>query len=251
MRMTKIILPAALALVGSGCSNNTATDGATMHDMAMAMDMAMAKMDMAVQPMPDMAMPPAAPTLGTQIDRMGRPTINVAVTNPFGLNKFNGNYETTDATRDRYNQDSDPTNWVANWVQDIAATLAIYDGADTICGNQVGACASLTGCTNQTPDMTRYIALAGLLADDKVYLDTTKATCRAYLAVETAAVLAGGAERGGRTPLFNVVHETYTAAVTGVAGFMGNDTYAITDGVAADGDGTVSLTTFPFLGDPN
>jgi hypothetical protein len=248
MTMTKLIgfvLPFALA--AAGCGDSTTTDmGGGNKDLSM-----MKQPDMTMQQMqPDMVVTtPPAPKVGTQIERMGRPTINVAVTNPFGVNNKG---ESVDVTRDKYNADSNIAMWQATWTPYLAATLAIYDGADTMCGNQAGACAMLTGCPqNSTPDATRYLALAGVLADDQVYLDTTKATCGAYLAVETAALGAANNECGGRTPLFNVVHETYTLAVTGVSGIKGNDQYAITDGTTGNKEAPASLTAFPFLGDPN
>lgn len=212
--------------------------------------------DMAVTPMPDiamapadMAMPPAAPKLGAQIERMGRPTINVAATNPFDLDlsAANAAAKTRDGARDAYNQDGDPTKWAANWAGVLGINLAVYDGADTVCGNQLLADANKM-------DRTRYAPLAGVLADDKLYLDTGKMSCGLYLAVEGNAVGLTNSECGGRTPLHQVVHETYTALTVGAAGVaQGAMTgkFPITDGVDKDADGTASLTDFPFLTDPN
>ena len=65
----------SVAALISGCNGNGMSGGGT--DMAMnppGMDLAMAAMD------------PVKPALATtQIERMGRATINVAVTNPFNL----------------------------------------------------------------------------------------------------------------------------------------------------------------------
>ncbi len=109
---------------------------------------------------------PAVPEIGAQIDRLGRGTINVAVTDPFNITQLG-----QDATRDAYNADSKESDWAANWTADLEAMLAIYDGADGTCGNQLLADMSKT-------DKTRYAALAGVLADDRLYLDTSKTTCR-------------------------------------------------------------------------
>jgi len=195
----------------------------------------------------DMAMVPAAPTLGAQIDRMGRPTINVAVTNPFDLDLHALNAAATgrDATRDAYNQDSDPASWGAHWSGVLAANLAIYDGADTVCGNQLLADKNIA-----TP--ARYAPLGGVLADDRLYLDTAQTTCGFYLAVEANAALKLGLQDcGGRTPNESVVDETYTFATVGITGLKQDGSFAITDGPTANAEGKPSLTTFPFLNDPN
>jgi hypothetical protein len=130
-----------------------------------------------------------------------------------------------------------------------------------------GACLADTDCPTDNscdqkkcvPDKdaggkNRYAMLSTVLADDRQYLDTRQSTCGLYLSVELQAVKAGlGAnDCGGRIPTFDVVDLTYTAATVGSAGFLGNGTFAVTDGVAKDGDnGAVSLTTFPFLPGPN
>ena len=183
---------------------------------------------------------PDAPIVGAQIDRLGRGTINVAVTDPFNITNVG-----QDATRDAYNADSNEAEWATNWTADLEAMLAIYDGADGTCGNQLLADMTKT-------DKTRYATLAGVLADDRLYLDTGKTTCTTYLGVELNAVGVANSDCGGRTPNEQVVHVMYTAATVGAAGFMSDGSFAVTDGVAADGDGTAaSLTAFPFLTAPN
>jgi len=184
--------------------------------------------------------PPAPPSVGAQIDRLGRGTINVAVTDPFDITTMG-----QDKTRDAYNADADEASWGAHWVADLETILAIYDGADGTCGNQLLADMSKT-------DKTRYATLATVLADDRLYLDTGKTTCTTYLGVELNAVGVANSDCGGRTPNEQVVHVMYTAATVGAAGFMSNGSFAVTDGVQADGDGTsASLTAFPFLAAPN
>ena len=212
---TRILI--ALPLLAFGCgATNTTPDGGTI---------------------------PKAPALGAQMDRMGRPTINVAVTDPFDLD---GKRDTAGGVRDTYNADADPSKWVANWQPSIAATLAVYDGADGTCGNQLGAAAAAGGVVPKD----RYAVLAGALADDRLWVDTTQTTCSLYLAMEANALLSLGAKDcGGRTPLEDVVDETYTAAAVGPTGFMANGTFAVTDGVPSDADSTASLSVFPFLGD--
>jgi hypothetical protein len=185
-------------------------------------------------------MTPPAPTVGAQIDRLGRGAINVAVTDPFNITQMG-----QDATRDAYNADSNEAGWVAAWVPDLEAMLAIYDGADGTCGNQFLA-------DTTKVDKSRYATFATVLADDRLYLDTSKTTCSLYLGVELNAVGVANSDCGGRTPNEQVVHETYTAATVGAAGFKSDGSFAVTDGVQADGDGaTASLTAFPFLAAPN
>lgn len=49
---------------------------------------------------------PAMPsTSGALMDRMGRPAVNTALTNPFDLYKPQGTAETDSVTKDRYNKD--------------------------------------------------------------------------------------------------------------------------------------------------
>lgn len=209
---------------------------------------------------PDMAteMEPVKPAMNTtQIERMGRGTINVAVTNPFDLDYSavqGGNG--VNATRDMHSKDGNQAGWAAKWTPIIATTLGIYDGVDRVCGNQFGACSMAAGCASaSTPMPGRYNTLAGVLADDQLYVDTTKSDCSFYLAVEAALLQVPGANMfcGGRTPLVDVVDVMYTAATVGAAGFPATPTagFAIHDGVTKDNETTDSLTTFPFLSDPN
>jgi len=222
------VIPALFAL---GCDDATTTN--TNPDLITTggnVDIAMG---------PDMAMAPAAPALGDQLERMGRPTINVAVTNPFNLKESVG---MQDATRDAYNKDSDPSKWVANWKNDIRTNLAIYDGADTVCGNQAGA-------DMAKMDPTRYDTLATVLADDRLFVDTTGKTCNLYLGVELAVLGVANMDCGGRTPNYDVVDFTYTAATVGAAPIL-MGMFPVNDGIPKDPDGTANLTTFPFLDNP-
>ena len=179
---------------------------------------------------------PSPPTLGRQIDRMGRAGVNTALTDPFdtvlGM--------TSDQVKDAYNASTDPTTWASTWSAKIAVNLAILDGLDGVCGNQL-----LAGGT-ATPG--RYNALAGILADDELYVNTANGTCSigGYLAVEAnAAGVAGTAtDCGGRTPVQNSIDRTYSVLVAGALS-------GVTNGVTVDVDGNANATTFPFLGSPN
>lgn len=237
-------LAAAVAL-GAGCGDDNTSN--TMDMSSGSGDMTMTVTD------------PAKPAMATtQVERMGRGTINVAVTNPFDLDYTTvGGGNSRDATRKKHSEDGNEAGWVATWKPIIAKTLAIYDGADQTCGNQFGACGAYAGCAaTATPTATRYDALAGVLADDRLYINTSKTNCGFYLGVEAAYLQVPGTADfcGGRTPLVDVVDVMYTAATVGAGGFptMASPKFAITDGVDKELEQTPdSLTDFPFLGAPN
>jgi hypothetical protein len=180
---------------------------------------------------------PVVPVLGKQIDRMGRPGINTALTNPFALPLGPLMNMTSDQTKDAYNQGTganDPTQWATTYAPEIAINLAIYDGLDGTCGNQVGFSAAMN-----------YTTLAGALADDELYVNTASTTCKQYLGVELAALsMVAPTDCGGRTPLENTIDVTYSALVTGMAS-------GVTNGITSSADGNANTTTFPFLGAPN
>lgn len=179
---------------------------------------------------------PAAPTLGSQIDRIGRPAINTAISDPFDA----------DATaqgdlKDQYNSDATPSDWAATWTPHFASSLAILDGLDTNCGNQAFAAAAL-------PDggvpADRYSTLAGVLANDRLWLNTASSSCTVYLAVEANATgLIPNSDCGGRAPTYDVVDESYSILALGAPG-------GLTDGVDQSGHAAVSNADFPFLAAP-
>jgi len=171
---------------------------------------------------------PPVPTLGTQIDRMGRSGINTAVTDPFFADAT-----AHGQTTDQYNGLA-PAQW-ASFAPRIAANLAILDSLDTVCGNQL-----LAG-----PDAApgRYDTLAGVLADDQLYLNTASGTCTQYLAVEANAVGIANSDCGGRTLFYDTIDTSYSVLAAGVLSGVG-------DGIPTDADGNRSATAFPFLGTP-
>ncbi len=151
---------------------------------------------------------PAAPKLGVQIDRMGRPAINTVGSKTFG----------TPAARDvaetAYNAASDPATWVAMFKPDIAASLAVLDALD----KPDNATPAMAGCGNQVavPAATKHAAgaydfLAGVLADDRLWVKlTAKGGCGLYLAVEANALMVTNDFCGGRTPTDDVIDESYS-----------------------------------------
>jgi len=178
---------------------------------------------------------PAVPKLGTQVDRMGRPAINTALTDPFALTPSSPGL-TEDQTKDAYNSAPTAAATVTTFAPGIAANLAILDALDGTCGNQFGF--SLK---------SSYAPVAGVLADDQLYVNSGSSTCGQYLAVEAAAtgiIAAAAADCGGRTPLEDVIDTSYSTLAAGILSGVG-------DGISADGDGTSSLTAFPYLTAPN
>src|ERR1700690_2587035 len=140
----------------------------------------------------DSSSPGAPPTLGAQIDRMGRPAINTAITDP-----FDGDATAHGAKQDPYNAAPPATG--SPFEAQFEANLAILDGLDMTCGNQFAADITKT-------DATRYKALADVLTDDELYVDTSSGTCTTYLGVEANATgIIPNTDCGGRTLTEDVV----------------------------------------------
>jgi hypothetical protein len=173
---------------------------------------------------------PAVPTLGAMIDRQGRPAINPAL-----IRTFDANTTTASATKDNYNKAAQ-THW-STFSGDIATSLAILDGLDSHCGNQLLAGNAATA--------GRYNTLAGVLADDQLFVNTASTTCGQYLAVEANAVnVVPNNDCGGRAPSYDVIDTSYSVLAAGALSGVGDD-------INADGDGNIhSNTAFPFLGAP-
>ena len=180
---------------------------------------------------------PPPPTLGQQIDRMGRAGVNTALTDPFNTNAT----MTPDQVKDAYNASRDPSTWATAWAPTIAKNLAILDGLDRVCGNQLIAKPAPGGTV--PPD--RYMPLANVLADDQLYVNTNSGACTTYLAVEANATnVIPNNDCGGRTPLYNTIDVTYSLLAIGMPS-------GVTNGITSDVDGNANTTSFPFLGNPN
>ncbi|HEX2572889.1 MAG TPA: hypothetical protein VH877_25280 [Polyangia bacterium] len=176
--------------------------------------------------------PPAPPTLGEQIDRMGRPAVNTALTDPF--NFYNGGGR-KDQIQNAYNTQNDTSRWATDYAAEIAFNLGIFDSLDGTCGNQAGAGATATA--------GRYNTLAGVLAYDLLFLNTDSGTCTTYLGVELAALGVANQDCGGRTPSESVIDPTYSLLAVGA--YSG-----VTNGITSDATSPANNTTFPFLGAP-
>ena len=179
--------------------------------------------------------PPPPPVGAVQIDRMGRAGVNTALTNPFFRESVASEESRHEMISDDYNAANNPSQWVAQFSSRIASNLAILDGLDRVCGNQLLA--------GSTPVAGRYKALADILADDQLYVNTASGTCNQYLAVEANAIGILNPDCGGRTPLENTIDITYSVVAAGTL-------TGVTNGVTSDADGRASLTVFPFLDRP-
>jgi hypothetical protein len=167
---------------------------------------------------------------------MGRAGVNTALTNPFFDPSMANQQQMHEAAQDEYNGATNPAQWAGMFSAEIAANLAVLDGLDRACGNQLLA--------GNTAAAGRYDALANVLADDQLYVNTASGTCQQYLAVEANAVGISNADCGGRTPLEDTIDTTYSLLAAGALS-------GVSDGIDADHDGAASVTAFPFLDQPN
>ncbi len=173
--------------------------------------------------------PPEVPALAAvQVDRMGRAGVNTALVSPLKTAVPRG------VDRDAYN--AAPQAAWGTFQENIRASLAVYDGLDTTCGNQI-----LANTADTTP--ARYDGLANALTDDRVYLNSSSGTCTQYLGVELNATgLVVNNDCGGRTPNYDSIDVTYTALGSTLAAPLGDN---------VNSDNVVhSTVTFPFLADP-
>ena len=145
-----------------------------------------------------------------QIDRNGRPAINTALM---------GSVRDNPALKDAYNRATNPAMWDAVFRSEFEFSLTALDGLDGAAGNGV------TGLS--------IPALAGVLLDDRLIIDTRIPTCGQYLAVELGLTTACG----GRTLDADVIDVS-------LAGLVGP---GVSDNVAND---SVLLSNFPVMGVP-
>ena len=79
---------------------------------------------------------PAAPTLGMQIDRLGRPAVSTALDHVFDGSAA-GPSGSANAAKDEYNQNGAMGTW-GMYAPEFAKNLAILDALDTgVCGNHI------------------------------------------------------------------------------------------------------------------
>lgn len=184
-----------------------------------------------------------ATTLGVQIDREGRAAINTAVNKTFASDVNRGNAE------DSFNQ-TDNSSSVAEFSSEIASNLAIYDALvdDNNDGNACGDNAitnrvEVGSNTSLASGADRYSLIAGVLADDQLYINSAAGgNCNQYLAAEITVLGTDlSNDCGGRTPSMDVIETTYSVVAAGSPN-------GVNDGVTADD--VAASTSFPFLGVP-
>ncbi len=181
----------------------------------------------------------APPKLGFQIDRAGRPLINIVAHAAFLENIARG------IKQDSYNANDIMNSWPWDHKPDIVASLAVWDALDLPddadpkkagCGNQ-----PLASSDGDPLAGGAYDALATVLANDKIQLGGESGD-PAYLGVEATALgLSLPASTGGRTPPMDVVEATYSM-------LSGSGLTGLDDGVAAP-QGIVDAfkAGFPYL----
>lgn len=168
---------------------------------------------------------PARPDISPQIvERMGRPAINTALNAPFEPVQA-----TKDMAKDNWNRAA-PADWATTFKPEVEKNLAILDGLDTVCGNQILA--------GPNPVAGRYSGLAGALVNDRLWVKLDADNCTTYLAVESDVMT----DCGGRKLSYDVIDISYSALATGM-------TQGVTDGI--DKPANVDGATFPYLADPN
>jgi hypothetical protein len=166
-----------------------------------------------------------------QIDRAGRPLTGNALLGTVASD------EVSDALKEAYNA-ATPAQ-AAQFVAEIEKGLALYDGFDGSCGNQLLA-------DRNEPPSKRYRKMGALLADDRLWVNGTSNVCTQLFAVELAA-LAGQtkfrSDCGGRTVTYDAVNVYRSLLVNG-------SSVGVDDGVHRD-DREHSSTVFPFLAAPS
>lgn len=172
-------------------------------------------------------------TTGTsdkQLQRVGRPMTKNALLGVLGSDAV------ADDLKERWNAATPATS--AEFVVAIEKGLMIYDGFDGKCGNQW-----LTD--REAAPTLRYHALATLLTDDRLWVNSGSAICSQLFAVEMASVGGQSAVKndcGGRTPNYKAANIWRSLLVNGT-------TTGFDDGLDHD-DREHSASLFPFLAPP-
>ena len=173
----------------------------------------------------------ASTSIGSkQLDRAGRPLTGNALLGTVAAK------EISDRMKEAYNAATPQTG--GQFVPEIEKGLALYDAFDGKCGNQLLFRRSV-------PPAKRYEALARVLADDRLWVNTQMTLCTQLFAVELAS-LAGRTEDaddcGGRTPLYSAANVYRSLLVDGT-------NTSVNDGLDRD-EKQHSETEFPFLAEP-
>lgn len=201
---------------------------------------------------------PPAPRLGAQLARIGRPQLAAAL-----IGTVDPPLSAV-AKRDAYGALANPATWATSALPggrtvaaELAANQALFDaldqGAALPCTGDAPACTP--GCGNQLladrpPAATSYARLAALLADDQLYVDTTRASCDQFLALELEVALGiAHTACGGRAPRHDVIDVLYALLFAGRDGVSDALAPVFGDGVDAHAD--VSDDRHPYFAAPH
>jgi hypothetical protein len=169
---------------------------------------------------------------GKPLDRMAQPFVKNTL---LGVSPFS----TDDASgqrRQKFNAALPTTS--AGFVADFQKTLAFQDSLDGKCGNQLLAAPKESAA--------RYVALAKVFADDRLWVNTASTTCTQFFAVELASLSSQKtltSDCGGRSPTYDTSNVWRSILIAGT-------TNTITDGLHQD-EHPPSATVFPFLAPPD
>jgi hypothetical protein len=165
-----------------------------------------------------------------QLDRMGRPLTGNALLGTVATN------DVSDKLKEQYNRATPAT--AAQFVPEIEKSLGLYDAFDGKCGNQLLA-------SREAEGSTRYRALASLLADDRLWINSASNVCTELFAVERAHLNGESAlakDCGGRTPNVSAANVYRSLLVDGTPA-------SVDDGLSHD-EREHSDAKFPFLASP-
>jgi hypothetical protein len=126
----------------------------------------------------------------------------------------------------------------AEFIADLQKTLAFQDSLDGKCGNQVFA------APEESP--ARYLRLAKLFAEDRLWVNSASTVCTQFFAVELWNLTGDkslSTDCGGRSPTYDAPNVWRSLLIAGM-------TTGITDGLHQD-EHPPSATVFPFLAPPD
>jgi hypothetical protein len=169
---------------------------------------------------------------GKPLDRMALPFVGNTLLGvaPFSTDDASG------VLRQQYNEALPTTS--AQFIAALQKGLAFQDSLDGKCGNQLLAAPGDAA--------SRYLALAQVFADDRLWVNSGSRVCTQFLAVELANLTeqkALGKDCGGRTPTYDTSNVWRSLLIAGTR-------TGITDGLRQD-EHPPSATVFPFLAAPD
>lgn len=169
---------------------------------------------------------------GKPLDRMALPFVGNTLLGvaPFSTDDASG------VLRQEYNE-ALPTS-SARFIAALQKGLAFQDSLDGKCGNQL-----LAGAGESS---SRYLALAKVFADDRLWVNSASTVCTQFFAVELASLTGQrklSKDCGGRAPTYDTSNVWRSLLIAGT-------TTGVTDGLRQD-EHPPSATVFPFLAPPD